>query len=42
MVMGDLVLLEREVNPVLVKLRAANFEITALHNHVLDETPQVL
>jgi Domain of Unknown Function (DUF1259) len=36
------VLLEKEVNPVLVKLRAANFEITAVHNHVLDETPQVL
>jgi hypothetical protein len=42
MVMGDLVLLEKEVNPVMLKLRAANFEITALHNHVLDETPQVL
>jgi hypothetical protein len=42
MVMGDLVLLEKEVNPVLLKLRAANFEITAVHNHVLDETPQIL
>jgi hypothetical protein len=42
MVMGDLVLLEKEVNPVMLKLRAANFEITAVHNHVLDETPQIL
>ena len=42
MVMGDLVLLEKEVNPVMLKLRAANFDITAVHNHVLDETPQVL
>src|SRR2546427_6332556 len=42
MVMGDLVLLENEVNPVMLKLRAANFDITALHNHVLDETPQIL
>jgi hypothetical protein len=42
MVMGDLVLLEKEVNPVMFKLRAANFEITAVHNHILDETPQVL
>src|SRR5437879_10277817 len=42
MVMGDLVLLEKEVNPVMLKLRAANFDITAVHNHVLDETPQIL
>ncbi len=42
MVMGDLVLLEREVAPVLASLRAAGFEITALHNHLLGETPHVL
>ena len=42
MVMGNLVLLEKEVNPVMLKLRAANFDITAVHNHVLDETPQIL
>jgi len=42
MVMGDLVLLEKEVNPVMLKLRAANFDITAVHNHVLNETPQIL
>lgn len=42
MVMGDLVLLEKEVNPVMLKLRAGNFEITAVHNHVLNETPRVL
>src|SRR5436190_19677131 len=41
-VMGDLVLLEAEVNPVMTKLRGAGFEITAVHNHVLNETPQVL
>jgi hypothetical protein len=41
-VMGDLVLLESEVNPVMAKLRAAGFEITAVHNHVLNETPQIL
>jgi hypothetical protein len=41
-VMGDLVLLESEVNPVMAKLRVAGFEITAIHNHVLNETPQVL
>jgi len=41
-VMGDLVLLESEVNPVMVKLRAAGFEITAVHNHLLNESPQVL
>jgi len=41
-VMGDLVLLESEVNPVMSKLRASGIEITAVHNHVLNETPQVL
>src|SRR5712692_7800174 len=41
-VMGDLVLLESEVNPVMSKLRASGIEITAVHNHVLSETPQVL
>src|SRR5689334_11324040 len=34
-VMGDLVLLEGELNPVMSKLRSANFEITAVHNHIL-------
>jgi len=42
MVMGDLVLLEGELNPVLEKLRAAGFEITAVHNHLIDETPPVI
>jgi hypothetical protein len=42
MVMGDLVLLEDEVNPVMEKLRASGFEISAVHNHLLDETPHVM
>jgi hypothetical protein len=42
MVMGDLVLLENELTPVMKKLRAAGFEITAVHNHVLNETPRVV
>lgn len=41
-VMGDLVLLESEINPVMEKLRAAGFEITAVHNHLLGATPAVL
>lgn len=41
-VMGDLVLLDSEVNPVMEKLRAAGFEITAVHNHLLGETPHVM
>jgi hypothetical protein len=41
-IMGDLVLLEREVNPVMSKLRASGIEITAVHNHLLNETPHVL
>jgi hypothetical protein len=39
MVMGDLVLLETEINPVLTKLIANGLEITAIHNHVLRGTP---
>jgi len=42
MVMGDLVLLENELTPVMRKLRAAGFDITAVHNHVLNETPRVI
>jgi len=39
MVMGDLVLTEDEVNPVMAKLAAAGIEITALHNHLLRNRP---
>lgn len=41
-VMGDLVLLDSEVNLVMEKLRAAGFEVTAVHNHLLGETPRVM
>ena len=39
MVMGDLVLLEAEVNPVMAKLIANGVEITAVHNHLLRASP---
>lgn len=39
MVMGDLVLLETEINPVLSKLIEGGIEITAVHNHVLRANP---
>jgi hypothetical protein len=42
MVMGDLVLLEDEINPVMDKLRSSGFEISAVHNHLIDETPHVM
>jgi hypothetical protein len=42
MVMGDLVLLEGELNPVMEKLRSVGFEISAVHNHLIDETPHVV
>jgi len=42
MVMGDLVLLQEEVNPVMKKLVEQGIEITAIHNHVLRATPQVM
>src|SRR5213592_139282 len=39
MAMGDLVLLETEINPVMLKLIEGGLEITAVHNHVLRATP---
>src|SRR5712672_3829807 len=42
MVMGDLVLTETEVNPVMTKLAAGGVEVTALHNHLLRNQPFTL
>src|SRR5262249_28919413 len=42
MVMGDLVLTEDEVNPVISQLQQGTIQQTALHNHLLFETPQVM
>jgi hypothetical protein len=39
MVMGDLVLLETEINPVMAKLIENGIEITAVHNHLLRAAP---
>jgi hypothetical protein len=40
MVMGDLVLLESEITPVLSKLEDSGIEISAIHNHVLNRHMQ--
>jgi biotin operon repressor len=42
MAMGDLVLGESEVAPVMSRLQEAGIEQTAVHHHVLHETPRVL
>jgi Domain of Unknown Function (DUF1259) len=39
---GDLVLLEDEVNRVIAKLEERGLELSALHNHLLHETPRVM
>ncbi len=39
MIMGDLVLLETEINPVMLKLIEGGLEITAVHNHLLRASP---
>jgi hypothetical protein len=39
MVMGDLVLLEAEINPVMKVLIENGLEVTAIHNHVLRANP---
>lgn len=42
LMMGDLVLTENEIAPVMAGLRNHGIEITALHNHVIQESPRVL
>ena len=39
MVVGDLVLIETEINPVMAKMIASDLEITAVHNHLLRASP---
>lgn len=41
MVMGDLVLFQDEVNPVLSELLGSGLEVTALHNHFFFDDPKV-
>ena len=42
LVMGDLVLSETEVNPVMSKLLESGIEITALHNHLMRAIPPAM
>jgi hypothetical protein len=42
MVMGDLVLLESEIAPVLKSIEKNNFSVTAIHNHLINENPKVM
>ena len=42
MVMGDLVLLDEEVNGVMQGLFDQGFEVSALHNHLLNMSPHVM
>jgi len=38
---GDFVMIASEVNPVIKALRSGGIEVTALHNHMLDEQPRL-
>src|SRR6202047_311034 len=42
MVMGDLVLTQDEINPVMKKLEEDGIQITALHNHLLRAEPATM
>jgi len=42
MVMGDLVLTQEEVEPVMRKLQEGGVEISAVHNHLIGESPRVM
>src|SRR5882757_4844065 len=39
MLMGDLVLLETEITPVMTRLLDSGLDITAIHNHILRASP---
>jgi hypothetical protein len=39
---GDLVLTDPEVNPVISKLQEGGLQITAVHNHLIEETPSLM
>jgi phage gpG-like protein len=41
-IMGDLVLLESEVAPILKSIEKNNFTVTAIHNHLINEEPKVM
>jgi hypothetical protein len=38
---GDFVLTAKEVNPVVKSLRAHGIEVTAIHNHMLNDQPRL-
>jgi len=38
---GDFVLIGNEVNPVIATLRANGIAVTALHSHMLEDTPHL-
>ena len=40
--MGDLVLLDSELDPVIGELQSGGFEILAIHNHLVNESPHVI
>jgi len=42
MVMGDLVLTEDEVQPVMTKLQEGGIQEAALHNHLIGESPRIM
>jgi len=42
MVMGDLVLIEDEVEPVMMKLQESGIHESAVHNHLIGESPHVM
>ena len=41
-VMGDLVLTEEEVAPVMAKIQEGGLEVTGVHNHLLHESPRIM
>jgi hypothetical protein len=42
MVMGDLVLTEKEIQPVMSELISQGIKVTAIHNHLIGERPRIM
>lgn len=40
-VMGDMVLLNKEVGPVVARIVSLGLQVTAIHNHLINETPAI-
>ncbi|PLR92565.1 DUF1259 domain-containing protein [Bacillus sp. T33-2] len=41
-VIGEMALLENEINPVIDEFRKGNIDVSAIHNHMIHEQPRIM